>query len=118
MSRRRSMTSLRRARIFDAAGGVCHICSQRILPGEPWEAEHVIALEISDDDSDANLAPAHVACHRVKTAEDHGRIAKARRVYAKHIGAHRPKSKLPGAKDSRWKRKVGGGAVLREEDER
>jgi len=94
---RRSMTPLRRARIFDAAGGVCHLCGQ-VIDGtrEKWEAEHVIALEISRDDSDANLRPAHVACHRAKTSEDAGLIAKAKRVRAKHIGAHRPKRKIPG----------------------
>lgn len=118
MSRRRSMTSLRRARIFDAAGGICHICGRKILPGEPWDAEHKIALEISDDDSDENLAPAHVACHKEKTKKDARLISKARSVRAKFIGAHRPKSKLPGSKGSKWKRLVGGGAVLREEDER
>jgi 5-methylcytosine-specific restriction enzyme A len=112
---RRRMTPLRRARIFDAAGGVCHLCGIRIAVGETWEAEHVIALEISGDDSDGNLRPAHVACHRAKTAEDAGRIAKAKRVRAKHIGAHRPKATLPGSKASKWKRKVSGEVVRRGE---
>ena len=112
---RRSMTPLRRARIFDAAGGVCHLCGVRIAVGEPWEAEHVIALEISGDDSDANLRPAHVACHRAKTADDAGRIAKARRVHAKHIGAHRPKATIPGSKASPWKRTIDGRTVRRDE---
>jgi 5-methylcytosine-specific restriction enzyme A len=112
---RRRMTPLRRARIFDAAGGVCHICDLRILAGEPWEVEHVIALEISGDDSDGNLRPAHVACHRAKTAEDAGRIAKAKRVRAKHIGAHRPKATLPGSKASKWKRTVDGRTIRRGE---
>jgi 5-methylcytosine-specific restriction enzyme A len=111
---RRRMTSLRRARIFDTAGGVCHICELRILAGEPWDVEHVIALEISGDDSDENLRPAHVACHRGKTAKDAGIIAKAKRVRAKHIGAHRPKSTLLGSKASKWKRKINGETVRRD----
>lgn len=93
---RRSMTPLRRARIFDAHGGICHLCGCKIGVGEAWDVEHVIALEISGDDSDDNLAPAHRTCHRAKTAEDAGLIAKARRVHAKHIGAHRPKRTIGG----------------------
>jgi len=115
MTRRRSMTPLRRARIFDAHSGTCHLCGQKIAVGEAWEAEHIIALEISGDDSDANLAPAHVACHRAKTADDAGRIAKARRVRAKHIGAHRPKATLPGSRASKWKRRIDGTVVRRDD---
>lgn len=111
----RRMTPLRRARIFDSAGGVCHICECRILAGEPWEVEHVIALEISRDDSDENLRPAHVACHREKTAEDAGIISKAKRVRAKHVGAWESKSPLPGGRKSKWKRKVSGEWVRRNE---
>jgi 5-methylcytosine-specific restriction endonuclease McrA len=96
MTRRRSMTALRRARIFDAHEGVCHICGLKIAVGDAWDAEHIIALEISGDDSDENLAPAHKDCHRTKTADDAGLIAKARRVHAKHIGAYRPKRRLGG----------------------
>jgi 5-methylcytosine-specific restriction enzyme A len=110
----RRMTPLRRARVFDTHGGTCHLCGLKIAVGEAWEVEHIIALEISGDDSDGNLAPAHVACHRAKTSEDAGLIAKARRVHAKHIGAHRPKSTLPGSRASRWKRKINGTTVRRD----
>ena len=110
---RRRMTPLRRARIFDSAGGVCHLCERRILAGEPWEVEHVIALEISRDDSDDNLRPAHVACHRDKTSVDAGLISKAKRVQAKHVGAHESKTPLPFGRKSKWKRKLDGTVVPR-----
>jgi 5-methylcytosine-specific restriction protein A len=112
---RRRMTPLRRARIFDAAGGICHLCGCKITVGEPWDVEHVIALEISGDDSDDNLRPAHRSCHAAKTAADAGLIAKARRVHAKHIGAHRAKATIPGSKASGWKRKIDGTTVRRGE---
>jgi 5-methylcytosine-specific restriction endonuclease McrA len=112
---RRSMTPLRRARIFDTHGGTCHLCGLKIAVGEAWEVEHIVALELSGDDTDGNLAPAHVACHREKTADDAGRIAKARRVRAKHIGAHRPKAVIPGSRGSKWKRTIDGRTVLRGE---
>ena len=112
---RRRMTPLRRARIFDTHGGVCHLCGCKITVSEAWEVEHVIALEISGDDSDDNLRPAHRSCHQAKTSDDAGLIAKAKRVRAKHIGAHKPKASLPGGRGSKWKRKVSGEVVPRHE---
>jgi 5-methylcytosine-specific restriction enzyme A len=92
----RRMSTTRRARIFEAAGGVCHICGQKIDgTRERWEAEHVIPYAMTRDDSDDNLRPAHVACHAGKTAQDVPQIAKAKRVAAKHIGAARPRRKMP-----------------------
>lgn len=106
----RRMSTRRRAAIFAAAGGVCHICGGRIDgTREAWEADHVIPLEIGGDDSDGNLAPAHVKCHRAKTAEaDIPAIAKARRVAAKHDGTyHRPRRR------SGLKKKLNGAVVDR-----
>ena len=113
----RRMSTARRARIFETHGGVCHICGQRIDgTRERWEVEHLVPYALTRDDSDDNLAPAHVSCHAAKTKEDVTRIAKARRVKAKHEGAWQPRSTLPGSKASRWKRKIGGGVVRRDED--
>lgn len=112
----RRMSTTRRVRIFAAAGGVCHICGREIDgTRERWEAEHVIALEISGDDSDDNIRPAHVACHRGKSAQDAGTIAKVKRIAAKHGGAHRPRSRIPGSKGDRWKRTVNNGTVRRDD---
>ncbi len=91
---RRAMTALRRARVFDAAHGICHLCRIAIKTGEAWEVEHVIALECGGTDDDANLRPAHVACHKIKTADDHKAGAKLKRVRARHIGAHVPKQPI------------------------
>lgn len=114
----RRMSSSRRARIFEAAGGACHICGQKIDgTREKWEVEHIIPYSLTRDDSDENLAPAHVSCHLGKTAADAGTIAKAKRVHRKHTGAHRPKSALPGSKGSKWKRKISGAVVRREDDQ-
>lgn len=106
----RRMSPTRRLRIFEAADGICHLCGQRIDgTRERWEVEHVIALELSRDDSDENLKPAHVSCHKAKTKDDAGLIAKAKRVERKYKGAFRSKSPLPGGRDSKFKRKIGGG---------
>lgn len=110
----RRMSPSRRARIFADHGGVCHLCGDQIDgTRERWEVEHIVPYALTRDDTDANLAPAHVACHAAKTAGDVAQIAKAKRVARKHIGAHRSASTLPGSKGSKWKRKLDGTIVER-----
>ena len=110
----RRMSPTRRARIFEAHNGICHICAQKIDgTRERWEVEHIVAYALTRDDSDKNLAPAHERCHAAKTSQDVTQIAKAKRVHRKHTGAHRPKSTLAGSKASKWKRKISGEVVPR-----
>ena len=93
MTRRMSLT--RKARIFAANNGICHICGGAIDgTRERWEAEHIVPYALTRDDSDDNLAPAHERCHAAKTKQDVPQIAKAKRVAAKHIGAA-PRSTMP-----------------------
>jgi 5-methylcytosine-specific restriction protein A len=87
---RKKRTTAQRLAIFKAHHGVCHLCGMPIQVGEKWELEHVIALEISGDDSDANLRPAHLVCHADKTKADVKAIAKVKRVEAKHHSAKAP----------------------------
>lgn len=94
MTKRKPMTKARRVRVFDAASGRCHLCGLAIKTGERWEAEHVIALECGGTDDDANLRPAHVECHKGKTATDAAIGAKLTRMRARHIGAHATKARI------------------------
>ena len=111
---RRKRTTLQRAAIFEAHDGKCHICGQRIDgTREAWEMEQIVPYELTRDDSDDNLAPAHVACHRGKTCSDKAAIAKARRVSAKHKGALQSTNPLRGGRGSRLKRKIDGTVVDR-----
>lgn len=116
-ARKRFNTSERTA-IFLRHGGVCCICGQKIDGArEKWIIEHIIALELGGNNDDANLAPAHEPCAIEKTKADHSRGAKLKRVYQKHIGAKAPsRNPLPGSKGSRFKKKVGGGVVARDEE--
>jgi 5-methylcytosine-specific restriction enzyme A len=91
---RRSFSKKDRARIFAANCGCCHLCEGKIAVGEKWDVEHVIPWALTRDDSDANLRPAHVKCHAVKTAKDVGDIARAERRRAKHLG-YAPKTRNP-----------------------
>lgn len=100
---RRRFTDKDRARIFAANDGCCHLCSQKIDGvREAWEIEHVIAWELTRDDSDDNLKPAHIGCHRQKTHEqDRPAISQAKRREAKHTGVKRPSSSLSRPKEPR-----------------
>ena len=114
---RRHISTTERVRIFRDAGGRCHICAQPITVGDPWDVEHVIPLALGGADGGDNLAPAHVACHRSKTATDAGDTARAKRREAKHIGADAPsRAVIPGSKRSPWKRKLDGTLVRRNPD--
>lgn len=94
---RRRFTDKDRTRIFAANNGCCHLCKGKIDGvREAWEVEHVIAWELTRDDSDENLRPAHIACHKVKTHEqDRPAINEAKRRAAKFQGVKRPKQTIP-----------------------
>ncbi len=80
-------------RIFTRDDGICHICSGKIA-GKKWEADHIIALINGGENRESNLAPAHVQCHKGKTAKDKAKKSKIARQRGKHNGSIRPKSKL------------------------
>jgi 5-methylcytosine-specific restriction endonuclease McrA len=115
MTARRTWTARRRLAVFERDGGVCHICGRKILVGEAWELEHRVPLALGGPDDESNVHPAHVTCHRAKSAKDAANLAKVNRVRAKHVGAApKAKRRLPGAKGSGWKAKIGGGWERRE----
>jgi 5-methylcytosine-specific restriction protein A len=103
-----------RLRVFEAYGGKCHISGRKIEAGDKWDLDHIIALANGGENRESNLAPALKAEHQKKTRADVAQKAKDRRVRQKHIGIHKPKSTLPGGRGSKFKRKIGGGVVLRE----
>jgi 5-methylcytosine-specific restriction protein A len=109
MTTRRPLSPMRKLALFEAALGRCHICDMPIKGvSEPWDVEHKIPLALGGLDDAANMAPAHRACHAPKTAEDVGRIAKAKRMKARHLGI-----KKRGWPKSKWRKKVSGEVVLR-----
>lgn len=81
-----------KVRVFEAHGGVCHISKRKIRAGEPWDADHVIAIINGGENRETNLAPALKAPHREKTADDVAIKSKTARMRAKHLGVF-PKSK-------------------------
>ncbi len=94
MTKRRSITTAMRLRIWAAHEGTCHLCGLRIKVGEQWDVEHVKPLWLGGHDTEANMAPAHKDCHAPKTAQEATDRAKTNRQAAKHIGAITPKRRL------------------------
>lgn len=77
---RPSMTKARRLRIWERDGGICYLCGKKVLAGQPWDAEHVKAWTIYEDDSDENLKVAHKeVCHKAKTDADMKIVHKSNR---------------------------------------
>ena len=93
---RRRFNDKDRARIFASNKGCCHLCGGKIDGvREKWEIEHVIAWELTRDDSDENLRPAHPDCHKTKThQQDRPAINKAKSREAKYLGVKQPAGNL------------------------
>ncbi len=85
------ISTKRRAALFAAKGGACHICSGKVKDAEAWDVSHVIPLELGGMDDQTNWDVAHRKCHRVLTATmDVPNIAEAKRREAKHKGFKAP----------------------------
>lgn len=84
-----------RLRIFDREGGRCWISGRKIMPGEPWDLDHKVALINGGEHRESNLFPALRDKHRKKTAADVAEKAKTAAVRQKHILPRQP-SRLRG----------------------
>lgn len=78
-----------RLRIFKAKEGKCHISGRKIMPGEPWDLDHIIALINGGENRESNLAPALRDKHKEKTAKDVAEKARVDRKMAASIGLKR-----------------------------
>src|SRR3954467_4025035 len=83
-----------RVRIFETAGGRCHISGRLIRAGEAWQCEHKIALINGGENRESNMGPALTAPHKIKTKEDIAEKAKVYRKRAKHLGIKTSRVKM------------------------
>lgn len=101
-----------KARVFEAHHGICHISGRRIMAGEKWDTEHVLAISLGGENRETNLAPALVEPHKIKTKADRRQKAKNDRVRKKHLGIRRP-SRFAFSRNSPFKKKLSGEIVRR-----
>lgn len=101
-----------RLRVFERYGGRCYLSGRLIRPGDAWDLEHIRALSLGGEHRESNLAPALKEPHKIKTKADRKAKAKADRTRKKHLGIKK-KSKFPGSRDSKWKKKLSGEIVER-----
>jgi 5-methylcytosine-specific restriction protein A len=98
-----------RVRVFERARGICHLSGRKIMPGESWDCDHIIALVNGGEHRERNLAPALTGKHKEKTKEDLSLKSKIYRKKASHLGIKRKKSRpIPGSKASGLKKGFDG----------
>jgi 5-methylcytosine-specific restriction endonuclease McrA len=91
--KRKTFSAAARQRVLNKHGRKCAMCQVEITPATGCEYDHHIPLSIGGDDTEANLRPVCVRCHRLKTAADITRAAKTKRQEDKALtkpAARRP----------------------------
>lgn len=103
-----------RLRVWEREKGICWISGRKIMPGEPWDLDHKIALINGGEHRESNLFPALRDKHREKTKADVAEKSAAARQRAKHLGISKPKGRpMPGTKLSGLKRGFDGRVTKR-----
>jgi 5-methylcytosine-specific restriction endonuclease McrA len=90
--------------------GICAACNQKIEVGKAWDIDHILPLALGGTNATDNLQILCRSCHRSKTSHsDIPRIAKTKRLKARHLGARAPSTRaIPGSRRSPWTRKMDG----------
>lgn len=89
-------------RVFERYNGKCYLSGAKIWPTDDWHVEHIKSLKAGGLNRESNLAPALVAPHKIKTAEERSVTAKIERTRKKHLGITRPKKKIPSRPFGGW----------------
>jgi 5-methylcytosine-specific restriction endonuclease McrA len=104
-----------RLRIFDKFNGVCQCgCTRKIMPGEAWDADHIVALINGGEHREFNLRPLLREHHRTKTRADVREKSRTYKRRASHVGLR--KSKRPSFatnRDGPFRKKLSGEVIPR-----
>jgi len=113
--RRPTFSTSFRLSLFLKKKGTCEACYQKIEAGKAWDIDHILPLALGGTNAPGNLQILCKSCHHEKTTQsDVPRIAKTKRLKARHLGARAPSTRpIPGSHHSPWKRKMDGTIVSR-----
>ena len=113
--RRPTFSTSFRLNLFLMRKGLCAACTQKIDAGKAWDIDHILPFALGGTNEPDNLQILCKPCHRSKTTQsDIPRIAKTKRLNARHLGARAPSRRpIPGSRRSPWKRKMDGSVVRR-----
>lgn len=110
MTRREFPNKVKKA-AYQRANGYCEICGAVLTVGK-FRYDHRLPDALGGEPTLENCVVQCLPCDKPKTAADVTRIRKADRQRYRHLGI-RPKSRLPGSKDSPFKIKLDGSVVRR-----
>ena len=78
-------------RIWARCDGKCYLTGRKIMPGDAYEFEHIIALCNGGQHRESNIAIVLSAPHKEKTARDRKEKAKVDRIRLRHLGIVKPR---------------------------
>lgn len=79
-------------RIWKRCGGRCALSGKKLMPGDAYDFDHIIALANGGRNVETNIQLVSREKHREKTRDDVAEKSKVARIRAKHLGVY-PKSK-------------------------
>jgi 5-methylcytosine-specific restriction enzyme A len=95
MTKRRNFSKATIVERFKFCAGRCEKCGVVLKPGG-YHCDHDNPDGLTGEPTFENARILCHPCHAEKTKDDVARIAKAKRIEARHVGATRPTGKLQG----------------------
>ncbi len=93
-------------RVWERQDGRCALTGKKIMPGDAWEVDHIVALINGGENREGNLQVVLATAHKVKTRADVADKAKVNRLRLAHLGM-KPKPKR-GLSHPTLRRKMNG----------
>ena len=121
MTERREFPQKVKKAAYKRSGGICECGCGRPFTDHPKERpvyDHILPDGLWGPPTLENCAAIRSCCHDIKTFKKGGditKIAKAKRGERDRQGLKPKKATLPGSKGGKWKAKIGGGWVRRDE---
>lgn len=104
-------------RLITKWDGRCADCGCKLGPASPAQFDHITPLRDGGENREGNLQPLCRPCHARKTGSEAHQRAKTDRLKAKHHGITK-RSFMPGSRASKWKRRMDGTVVRRDDGDR